>query len=55
MALTAKLKSLFALGGLRHKGALNTQQFDELKNATREDGVSAETLSNLDTLGGATA
>ena len=40
------------MGELKHKGALNTQQFEELKHATRERGVSAETSAHLDTLGG---
>ena len=40
------------MGELKHKGALNTQQFEELKHATRERGVSAETSAHLDTLWG---
>ena len=52
MAFAARLKTLSALGELKHKGALNTPQFDDLKSAAREGGVSTEKFANLDTLWG---
>ena len=50
MAFAARLKTLPALGELRHKGTLTTPQFDDLKSAPREGGVSESTFANLDTL-----
>ena len=52
MAFAARLKTLYALDESRYKAALNTLQFDYLKSAAREGGVSAETLGNLDTVWG---
>ena len=52
MAFAARLKTLSALGELRHTGALNTPQFDDQNNAAPAGGVSAETFANLYTLWG---
>ena len=51
-AFAARLEALSTFGEMRHKGASNMQQYEELRCAARESerGVSVETLSHLDTL-----
>ena len=47
LTLAVRLQTPFALGELKHKGALSTQRLDELKSAARESGV-AETFAHLE-------